>query len=100
MTLQINGDKENEGIIPVELSRLNNLEMLNLSYNNLSGKSSDMSLIEVIVQMNKGSIPAEFSQLSCLKYLTLNDNKLTGKYDAATNASKLEIMNQGISRSS
>lgn len=63
------------GAIPAEIRQLNNLQVLNLSYNQMTG------------------LPAEVGQLNRLRILDLSYNQLTGLPYELGNLKKLEVLN-------
>ncbi|MDM8528392.1 leucine-rich repeat domain-containing protein [Anaerolineales bacterium HSG24] len=81
--LNLSGDLS--GSIPPELSKLTNLEHLNLDGNDLSGSiPPELSKLTNLEHLNldgndlSGSIPPELSKLTNLRYLYLDDNDLSG----------------------
>ena len=74
-----------DGTVPLELSKLSELEMLVLSGNRLSGTiPSELGnltkLKGLALHVNRliGKIPVELNELSGLEWLYLSDNRLTG----------------------
>ena len=87
-----NGDI-NAGNIPAELSQLSRLLVVNISENNLSGKSYDaISDASDGYDTNAGNIPAELSRLSSLLDLYLENNNLSGKSYNLISAADLMMM--------
>jgi hypothetical protein len=79
------GENLLEGEIPIEISNMTSLEIMDLSQNKLTGSipyfSSLTSLSFLYLQKNDltGSIPIELSRNSHLQLLDLRENKLSGK---------------------
>ncbi|VVB06031.1 unnamed protein product [Arabis nemorensis] len=76
-----------QGSIP-DLSRIENLSYLDLSWNNLTGTipesklSDNMTTIELSYNNLTGSIPQSFSELGSLQLLSLENNSLSGSVPA------------------
>ncbi|PIN26017.1 Non-specific serine/threonine protein kinase [Handroanthus impetiginosus] len=79
------------GEIPVELTRLVGLMILNLSHNNLSGAIpstigalKDLESLDLSGNKLSCSIPPEMADLTSLSYLNLSYNNLSGKIPSTT----------------
>ena len=77
------------GVIPIELTKLTQLEYLNLSSNQLSGRippGIDLlsNLLHLDLSHNKlvGNIPTHIGNCNNLKHLSLNNNSLNGSIPA------------------
>lgn len=85
--------------LPSYVLNMNNLQILNLSNNNLTGAFPAeirhlKNLKELIVSNNKMTgVPAEIGQLESLEILDLSNNLLTGLPYEMANLKKLRILN-------
>lgn len=90
------------GCLPLGLGRLQRLQTLNLSSNQLSMADINVvwgieSLTELRLACNnlEGPLPADLSRLSKLEVLDLHDNSLTELPKALANLSSLKVLNAG-----
>ncbi|XP_060667914.1 receptor-like protein 33 [Ziziphus jujuba] len=90
------------GEVPSSICHLEQLQVLDLSYNNLSGKipnclgdfSYDLSILNLRMNRFEGSIPKSFQTI--LRSLNLNGNQFEGSLPMSLlNCSMLEVLNVG-----
>ncbi|KAK7319717.1 hypothetical protein RJT34_04442 [Clitoria ternatea] len=78
-----------KGFLPNDISRLRNLQILNLSRNTIHGAipsslgtMTSLQVLDVSYNVLYGSIPESLGQLTSLKRLNLNSNVLSGRVPA------------------
>ncbi|CAI9763933.1 unnamed protein product [Fraxinus pennsylvanica] len=86
--------------LPLELSSLSSLQLLNLSTTNISGSIppsfgslTHLRLLDLSSNSLSGPIPPELGRLTALQFLFLNTNRLTGTIPKQlANLSSLEVL--------
>lgn len=78
------------GILPADISKLHNLQSINLSGNSIGGvipsslgTISSLEVLDLSYNFFNGSIPESLGQLTSLRILNLNGNSLSGRVPAA-----------------
>ncbi|XP_027360263.1 receptor-like protein 4 isoform X2 [Abrus precatorius] len=78
-----------KGFLPTDISRLHNLQVLNLSGNSIRGaipsslgKITSLQVLDLSYNFFNGSIPESLGQLTSLQRLNLNGNFLSGRVPA------------------
>ncbi|XP_020230913.1 receptor-like protein 4 [Cajanus cajan] len=78
-----------KGFLPNDISRLHNLQILNLSGNSIRGaipsslgKITSLQVLDISYNFFNGSIPESLGQLTLLQRLNLNGNSLSGRVPA------------------